>query len=364
MLKLSYFSVVTVSAALAACSTPRTATAVLESTRDAMGDPRTIEFVATGNSGWMGQAPLAEDEWPQRALTSYTRTINYEQKSGAEQMVFVEQVFGGQRQNTQVNGDQAWNIGANGPVAQPASAEERQLLLWLTPHGFVKAALAAGDAALSDAAGAATISFKALGKYTVTGDIDSEHRVTRVSTSTANPVLGDTPWVAEYSDYADAGGVAFPRRIRVRHGGPLLWDLTVTSVTPNAAVDLPVPDAVASATRPPMRVASSKVADGVWFVGGGSHHSVVVEFADHLAVVEAPLDDERSTAVIAEAKRLAPGKPIRYLVTSHHHFDHSGGFRGYVAEGATIVTHQSNVNYFTRAAAAPATIAPDSLARG
>lgn len=120
---------------------------------------------------------------------------------------------------------------------------------------------------------------------------------------------------------------------------------------------------MASATVPPVRVASSKIADGVWFLGGGSHHSVLVEFNDHLAIVEAPQGDERSLAVIAEAERLAPNKAIRYLVTSHHHFDHAGGFRAYVAKGATIVTHQSNVDYFRAAAAAPATLAPDTLAR-
>ena len=309
-MKIPHVFLIALGAGLAACSTPRTATSVLEEARDAIGDPRTIQFTATGISGWMGQALLAEDEWPKRPLTSYTRTINYDQKSGSEQMVFVEEVFGGQRQNTQVSGDRAWNVGANGPAPQLAAAEERQLQLWLTPHGFVKGALAAGDAMLTDANGAATLTFKALGKYTVTGEIDARHHVTRVSTTTANPVLGDTAWSAQYSDYADFSGIQFPRKILVTHGGPVLWDLSVTSVTPNAAAELPVPEAIAAATMPPVRIASSKVADGVWFVGGGSHHSVVVEFTDHLAVIEAPLGDERSVAVIAEAKKLAPGKPI------------------------------------------------------
>ena len=37
-------------------------------------------------------------------------------------------------------------------------------------------------------------------------------------------------------------------------------------------------------------------------------------------------------------KKLVPGKPIRYVVNSHPHFDHAGGLRAAVAEGATIVT--------------------------
>ena len=108
---------------------------------------------------------------------------------------------------------------------------------------------------------------------------------------------------------------------------------------------------------------STKLANGVWHVTGGSHHSVVVEFNDYIAVVEAPLDEERSLAVIAEAKKLVPNKPLRYVLTTHHHFDHTGGLRTYVAEGATVVTHQSNVPYFEKTLVAPATISPDAQSK-
>jgi glyoxylase-like metal-dependent hydrolase (beta-lactamase superfamily II) len=108
---------------------------------------------------------------------------------------------------------------------------------------------------------------------------------------------------------------------------------------------------------------STMLANGVWHVTGGSHHSVVVEFADHMAVVEAPLDEARSLAVIAEAKKLVPNKPLRYVLTTHHHFDHTGGLRTYVAEGATVVTHQSNVAYFEKTLAAPATLSPDAQSK-
>ena len=108
---------------------------------------------------------------------------------------------------------------------------------------------------------------------------------------------------------------------------------------------------------------STKLANGVWHVTGGSHHSVVVEFADYIAVVEAPLDEARSLAVIAEAKKLVPNKPLRYVLTTHHHFDHTGGLRTYVAEGATVVTHQSNVPTFEKTLVAPATLSPDAQSK-
>jgi len=223
--------------------------------------------------------------------------------------------------------------------------------------------MAAADATLSEQDGASMISFTALGRYKVEGTIDAQNLVTKVSTKIANPVLGDTDLVSTYSDYKDFNGVKFPGKIVTTEGGFPIWDLTITSVTPNAPLDLPVPDAVASATIPPVQVTTAKLGDGVWFLTGGSHHSLVVEFGDYMTIVEAPLDEARSMAVLAEAKKLVPNKPVRYLLTTHHHFDHTGGLRTYAAEGATIVTHQSNAAYFEKNLMAPATVMPDMQAK-
>jgi glyoxylase-like metal-dependent hydrolase (beta-lactamase superfamily II) len=118
-----------------------------------------------------------------------------------------------------------------------------------------------------------------------------------------------------------------------------------------------------SAPVPAVRVESQKLADGVWLLGGGSHNSVAVEFRDFVTVVEAPLNEDRSLAVIAEVSRLIPKKPIRYLVNTHHHFDHSGGTRTYVAYGAAIVTHQANREFYEKVlfSPAPRALQPDRL---
>jgi glyoxylase-like metal-dependent hydrolase (beta-lactamase superfamily II) len=349
--------------AVAGCGGPRTATSVLEDVQEKIGNPTSIQYAGTGMNTFFGQALTAGEEWPRRELTSYTRTINYEQRSGREELSFAQPVFRGREQNTQVNGDKAWRIGPDGPVQQLAAAEERQLHLWLTPHGFLRGAMAAGDATLTESEGSSTVSFTAPGNHKINGTIDAENHITSVETTLANPVLGDVELVATYSEYQEFDDIHFPMRIQMSQGGFPLWDLTVTSVTPNAPLDLPVPDAVQAATLPPVRTTSTQLANGVWHVTGGSHHSVVVEFDEYLAVVEAPQNEARSMAVIAEAKTLAPNKPIRYLLTTHHHFDHTGGLRTYVAEGATVVTHQSNVPYFEKATMAPATMMPDMQAK-
>jgi glyoxylase-like metal-dependent hydrolase (beta-lactamase superfamily II) len=110
-------------------------------------------------------------------------------------------------------------------------------------------------------------------------------------------------------------------------------------------------------------VQADKVADGVWYLTGGSHHSVLVEMKDHLVVIEGPQDDARAAAVITEAKKLAANKPIKYVVNTHKHFDHAGGLGAFVADGAILVTHESNKAFFEQGLAAPRTVAPDKLAQ-
>lgn len=356
------FPIVSACIALAACSS--TPQSVLEDARDAMGNITSIQYSGKGVNGNFGQALLAGQEWPRRDLTGYSRSINYDQKSSSEVIEFAQPVFGGQKQNPVVNGDKAWNVADAGPAPQPAAAEGRQLRIWMTPHGFLKAAAGASDVTLSPGQnGAQMLSFTAMGKYKLTGTIDGAGMVTRVETMVPDAVLGDTPASVTYSEYADHAGVKFPGRIVEEQGGFMVLDLNVDNVQPGVAVDLPVPAPVQTASVPPVTTASAKLANGVWHVTGGSHHSLVVEFPDFIAVVEGPQSDERATAVIAEAKKLVPNKPINYVISTHHHFDHSGGLRAFVAEGATVVTHESNVPYFTTAFSAPATIAPDSQGR-
>jgi glyoxylase-like metal-dependent hydrolase (beta-lactamase superfamily II) len=108
-------------------------------------------------------------------------------------------------------------------------------------------------------------------------------------------------------------------------------------------------------------VNSRKVAEGVFYLTGGSHHSLAIEMKDYSVLVDAPNNEARALAVIAKTKDVIPNKPIRYVVTSHHHWDHLGGIRAAIAEGATIVTHVSNKALLERVAKTPHTLGPDKL---
>lgn len=141
-----------------------------------------------------------------------------------------------------------------------------------------------------------------------------------------------------------------------------MLDVTVSDVQLNPAASQDVPEAARQPGPPVGRVEVVKVADGVWLlVASVGPNSLAVEFLDYVAVVEAPFSDERSLAVIAETKKLVPTKPIRYLVNTHHHFDHSSGIRPFVADGVTIITHRINTDFYNRIFRLPRTLSPDRL---
>jgi glyoxylase-like metal-dependent hydrolase (beta-lactamase superfamily II) len=205
------------------------------------------------------------------------------------------------------------------------------------------------------------------GKYKFTGIINRRNQVERVQTWVDNPVLGDMLVEAAYSDYERMeGGVSFPTRIIQKQGGHPSLDLWIFSVQPNAPVDVATPDTIRNAAPPPgppVRVEAQKIAEGVLYLTGGSHHSVAIEMMGYVVVVEAPLDEDRSLAVIAKINEAFPGKPVRFVVNTHHHFDHAGGLRTYADLGATIVTHEMNRTYYEKAWMAPRTLRPDKLAQ-
>jgi glyoxylase-like metal-dependent hydrolase (beta-lactamase superfamily II) len=208
-----------------------------------------------------------------------------------------------------------------------------------------------------------TISFTAQGRFKVLATVDAQNLIERIDAVAPNAVLGDVPVEIRYSEYKDFAGVKFPTRIRQTIGGYPALDLTVTDVQPNFAVEIAVPDPIKQTPAPYSKVATQMVADGVWYITGGSHHSVLIEMKDHLILVESPLNDERAAAVLAEVKSLVPNKPIKYVIATHHHFDHAGGLRAIAAEGITIIAHDVNKAFLEKAMAAPATIRPDRLAK-
>ncbi|MEX2221055.1 MAG: MBL fold metallo-hydrolase [Candidatus Rokuibacteriota bacterium] len=340
--------------------------ATLQNAAKALGADtvKSLTYTASGVNFAIGQSPVPGAAWPRFNIPRFSRAVNYETASLRDEQVRSRAempprgggvpAIGEARQIQVMSGDLAWNVTGETAAPAPVALIERQLQLWTTPHGVIKAAMA-NNATVQGR----TVAFAVPGRYSIKATLDDRGMVEKIEAVLSNPVVGDMPVEVHYADYQDFGGVKFPMRIRQAAGGFPAADLTVSEVKPNAPVEITVPDNIRQASMPYARVSGDPAAEGVWYVTGGSHHSVVIEMRDHVIVVEGPLNDERATAVLAEARRLVPGKPIRYVVNSHHHFDHSGGLRAFAAEGITVITHETTRAFFESALAAPATMTPD-----
>jgi glyoxylase-like metal-dependent hydrolase (beta-lactamase superfamily II) len=369
---------------------------VLEAAAAALGssDLQTIQYSATGRAGMFGQSYSPTTDWPFTQVMSYIRTINYDAMTSEEHFVRTQgnystrgggrnfPVQGEQRDAFLFNGQYAWAELGNTTISQLGETEQRRLSIVMTPHGFLKAALAATNISATKryvreesaytggcCREVTVVSFTAFDKFRVNGTINERNEVENLQTWIPNPVLGDMLYEVMYrGGYEDFGGIKFPKEIDQHFGNNRvnpahnMLALRVDEVNPNVTVAaLTVPNNVRGATDRSVRIESREIAEGVWFIGGGSHNSVAVEFGDFVTVIEAPLHEARSLAVIAEVERLAPGKPIEYLVNTHHHFDHLGGIRTYAALGSAIVTHAVNRDYYDSIvfSSSPRTLEPD-----
>jgi glyoxylase-like metal-dependent hydrolase (beta-lactamase superfamily II) len=261
--------------------------------------------------------------------------------------------------------------------------------------------------------------------YMVSGYINSDNMVERVETAIEenSGLIGDVIVEQTYSGYKDFSGVKFPTKIQQKRAGLSWTDVTVTDVKANVAAPPPPAPAAgrggagggggggaagggrggdgrggdagrgAAAAAggggqrpggPPAEgqrgaaapaggaaggrggaaaIGSKKLADGIYMITGG-YRSVAVEMRDHIVLIEAPQNEMTTSNILAEVKKIFPDKPIRYVVNTHSHFDHSGGLRAAVAEGATIVTHELNKPLYEKWFSNPRTLyMPDKLAQ-
>ena len=373
-----------------------------------------VTFSGTGYAGAVGQAfeSAVNIDWPRiDALANYRRTIDYTTRTIVEEFdrkpglnpASWKYGLGWQdgtpiqknlHQTFVVSGDYGWHMDGAGapPVAMsPEDVALGQLEVWMNPHGFLKAARLPGanpravwrwelgemgrdgPTTVPDRVHVVSIMF---GRYRIDATVNKANQIQRIHTMVAEPALGDFNYEHESTDQRTFGDVKFPTAWHSHQG----WDdnfgfENVTAghnafggnfekVEPNnCGAAVTVPDAVRRAQSAPPAVSVDRLAEGVYLLGGGPANSIAVEFKTFVAVFEAPTSEARSLAVIEQVAKLMPGKPIRYLVSSHQHFDHIGGIRTYLHIGATIVTQRKNITFLNRDVLnyRPRTVLPDMV---
>ena len=337
-----------------------------------------LKTVVISGEGWDGCVGQAYDpnspNWRKFSNKDYVRSIDFEARGWRLQRVRGEGETPGRggcgagpiADQTQ---NQVTNLNPNSPWAT-------QMEFILLPEGFLKVALeknATVKTAKINGKNYTVVSFMGDAKAPVTGYLNDLGYVEKVETTIDNNVLGDIVWDAVYTDWKDFGGVKFPTHIVQHQGVPVYFDLKISEVKVNAPVDLTPPAGRGGRGGPgggrggpgrgePAGPISEDLGGGFWLVTGG-YAAVIADFKDYIVVIEGPSNDMRANQIIAEAKRLVPNKPIRYVINTHTHFDHSGGLRAFVAEGATIITHKDNQSYYEKIFTDPHTLVPDKLSQ-
>src|SRR5258708_1390255 len=330
-----------------ALSTPSQAQNRLEQAAAAIGAASlsSIQYTGSGSVFSFGQGFEPGERFPRFIHRTYNAAINYQ--TPAMRLIQVrsqgeipprgggqQALAGDQRAVAVVSGKFAWQEAGNQAQPNNAAAADRLRALWATPHGVIKAALANSGKVDGNIV---TVSLEGR-EFKAT--LNAQNRVEKVSYLSTNDVIGDYPIEIAYSDYADFGGIKFPRHIVQTEDGHPTLDITVNDVKPNAAVTIAAPANVQQATAPPLRVGVEKLADGVWYLSTPNARNWAVEFNDHVVVVEGIGSEARSLAAIEEIKKAIPNKPIRYVINTHAHYDHAGVTRTYMSLGATWITHE------------------------
>ena len=219
-------------------------------------------------------------------------------------------------------------------------------------------------------------------------DLGSNH-VSRLVTQENDFPCGDVDIVVAFSDWRRDGGIAFPYQVELSWEGVVMHRETRQRIEVNPQLE---PDAfVLSETLPfDSKLAERGVINAQWIhralamgapimldagevvpvpitpdvvtIGGGIHHSLAIALDSGVVVVDPPLHEGRSLAVIEAVTARWPDKPITHLILTHHHHDHSGGIRAYAAIGAELIVAEGDLDFVAQCLDRPHTISPDTLA--
>jgi glyoxylase-like metal-dependent hydrolase (beta-lactamase superfamily II) len=365
---------------LCSAASAQDAKAIVSSASKAIGAEglNSITFSGSASNVNFGQTKNIQGPYTLAPITNYTRAIDLNASATRQS---------GQTAPAQPGG-QPGNFNQNITAAQTAWTQ--QLEIALTPWGFLKGAAANNAMARTAKMNGKTynvVSYSPSQKapsgqaYTVTGYINEQNEIERVETRVEHPILGDLLVENVYSAYQPFGALKVPTKITQRRAGFNTFDATITSATanpPNITELLTPPPAPgraggpgggapaaggrAGGPPPAPVVETQKLGDGLFRITGG-YVAIAADMGDHIAIIEGGQSEQRGLAVIEAAKKAIPGKPIRYVVNTHSHFDHGSGLAPFVAEGATIITHENNEEFLEKALNSPRTLVGDTLAK-
>ena len=364
------------------------AKSVIADAQKALGDPKSITYSGSAKDVAFQQCGANSTDMmcrgthdPMRPINNYVRVIDLAAPASRQT---------GATNNIGPGGSTTLTPGTFFQQVTPQQADVSQpwansLEFYMTPWGFLEGA-AANNATVShrkvDGKSYTVLTWSPTVKapsgksYVINGYVNDQKIVERVETWLGENIMGDMHILATYTGWKDFGGVMAPAKIVQTRGGWPFFEVNVTAAKanpPDVATLVPPParaggrgGAGGGPPAPaPLTVTSEKLGDGLYRLttGPGSYDSVIVEFKDYVMMLEAGQSVARGLAYIAETKKLIPNKPIRYVMDTHPHSDHTGGLPALVAEGAIIITQKNNQEFLEKALNTPRTLLDDPLAK-
>lgn len=222
------------------------------------------------------------------------------------------------------------------------------------------------------------------------------HLPAAIRTLDDDSVYGDSVYDLTFADWKPIGNVQVAHSLIYKLNGYEIARIIYTQVVANPEIPsnvFEIPDEVRRAAKPPAAsnvpyqwvirrlnlalftdsdtinydAATSKgltlveLAPNVQHVVGGTHNGLIVAMKNYLVIFDAPINEWQSLWTIEAAKARYPGKPIKYLILTHHHNDHIGGSRTYAAEGAEVIVGSPNEAYIEKVFSAIHSVNPDEL---
>jgi glyoxylase-like metal-dependent hydrolase (beta-lactamase superfamily II) len=242
------------------------------------------------------------------------------------------------------------------------------------PHTYLRWALAEGaKLRVADGvgpAGAARLrwSFDDPAGRAITLAVDADSSLPlSVEWSVPDLLLGRTTSTVRFAGWIERDRIALPTTISFATAGEERerWELEWQTVGEELPARTFAPPAGVKPVEYEPSFQPRKIADGVWVVRlysgpANTYNTMLVDLGDSIAVVDAPLVDLFYPAVSKIASGLAPGKPIRYVIATHHHFDHIGGVGAYFDQGIRAVATPRTAAVLERAWEARHGSSPDA----
>lgn len=341
-------------------------------------------------------------------IGGYTATVTYDVANSNLRIDQTRETLGTPRDLIEVvAGDVGYLDGQDGRFGQPsqqamrsdrAAATVKQQLL-LNPHLLLQTLLA--DPSLATDAGEVLYEGAVYHRLSVANDSAplmlyihaGTGRLAKLTTLEEMPLRRDVTLEVFYYDWQPTGesALAFPAEVYIALDGEIVVKEVRSAIALNpeiAAEDFAIPaeidatydEALAARGRAnhqylemfahygfirdglQTNLVANELAPGIYHLTGGSHHSLAVEQADGVVIIETPLGGYRTELIMEWATQTFPDKPITHAVVTHHHEDHAGGLRDFAAAGATAVMHEAAADFFAEIFAAPATLMPDLMA--